>query len=316
MSLLEKKFKDDNSQDSSKGGDFISTEFELNDSKRATTEENIINNETEDFSENREQNNERNSEEKTEVNSENFLTGQQDNKASALFEMSADSEKIVDEASQVENKGHNLLNKTYSSKILILAILFIAVLFFIIYSLLHKDVQREKADSPRSATKLLSQILIEDDYEDFKSLFLNSSDINEAYFANSKEQLLGEAIINEYVILTKDDGRMFLLALKKNDDNNKYRLRFIKEIPTDIRQFFNDKAESKVDRDFEELLNSKNDTEDFSKKYRDETIIDKEDGENGSEITTREKEALVSGENTKNKFSDEKSSKIDTKSNE
>ncbi len=180
----------------------------------------------------------------------------------------------VDEA-QVKFGHNKVLSKVYGVKTLVIAVILITILFFVLYLLKNGRYEREKGDSPRSAAKLLSQILSEDDYESFKNTFINSDDskLTEQYFSTLKNELLGEAIMNEYIILNKDDGRMYLIAVRKEENSKQYKIRFVKEVPTSVRQFFNDSAASEVDEDFENQLKQElNQTEEV-KTSTDNTVI-------------------------------------------
>lgn len=171
---------------------------------------------------------------------------------------SADGEKRGGGGSFAAKNGTPgaLLTKVYSLRVLLIGLACILAFFIVLSFFRRGKVVREEAKSPAQAARLFLQLLEENDRSGMEKLWEDGELPDETSFEMWKRLFDGPTLLSNHVVLTREDGRMFLLTFCLDEHSRKqlYKLRSIREIPTTLRSWFAEKADRSVDAALEDLL--------------------------------------------------------------
>jgi hypothetical protein len=105
------------------------------------------------------------------------------------------------------------------------------------------DNEALKPNSPQNTTSLMKMYALQDNYEEFKSLFLNGTDAErtQASFNQLKGIATSSSGINSFTLLTFDNGEMVLVQLIPiPNQEGKVLIQNVIKVPEEMKVFIRD----------------------------------------------------------------------------
>lgn len=158
-----------------------------------------------------------------------------------------------DTASSNQNRSEKKTKKSraYNSdmgrpvRVAVYSLAVIVIIFAIvgIFSSIHFLRQHfGKMDNPQEAGRTLIQTIVADDYEKYQSLMSQDefiredADLFKTLQANIK--LAEDALISNFIMIRLESGKQYLCSIFFDENVKEYRIRQIREVPTDASNIF------------------------------------------------------------------------------
>lgn len=126
-----------------------------------------------------------------------------------------------------------------------LALIALALLFLVMIAIWRATSPSPiRPTSMHNTSELVRQALRDEDYDEYVKLFKESHQkaVLETDFRDLSLLATEDASSAEFSVLRMGNGRLLLVAMEQNEDNDEYQVLFVVEIPTAMKELFTDRT--------------------------------------------------------------------------